>query len=1339
LAGDIIDIGDPAEVAKKLPQFAILEMLGRGGMGVVYKARQRNLDRIVALKILPPVDALSPDFVARFTREARALAKLNHPNIVNVHDFGETGGLYYIIMEYVDGMNLRELLQTRRLAPAEALAIVPKICDALEYAHEEGLVHRDIKPENLLIDKKGRVKIADFGLAKLLRREPLDMTLTLSGMALGTLRYMAPEQMDKPESVDHRADLYSLGVVIYEMLTGEVPVGRFELPSQKAQVDVRLDEIVLHALEKEPARRYQHASEVRDDVEKVTSKPHVAPVPPTPPEATSLPKGKEKRINLQIPWGLILSVLVLGVVVAAVYLLTHVDLSVSGFEVVLMVMWLALVATIILVKRDWENRRLPMARKVLLTVLRLICSSCFVIFLNWSATIAADNYLSFTIGAPFPWFVFERAKSIGIITSHVVLWSWSWLILASGCFGHYALGKLKSAWLANNAWAEDVTSGWRLVIPLFKFTVESPSAPIPAAAANKAERKLPRNEIKPGAEEVASEPETAAVPPSAPLSPAEEAVRRARASWFGRRSERFRTLLPPALIFLELVFILGSFAVWPSQWFEWTRTYTPHKHGVSHATSSFAFHPFTLSFLLLLIGLACAFLARWFSRIDNLVRYGCLFRELRKDIQRQAKLKINGCAAVAIFAPILIAVLFEVITSGGLLRVAGDTYLEYQLWPSSKAYEQLLIDLPFYSISENGVEHYRRPNQWDMAIGLKTKDSAEPVTMDIEMPSLRASYLPSWSKDYEQSIVLDLAELTKWMSDPGKLDVKDEKVKKEAAELMALLKRFSRQAPVEFHEYSAAQQELMPDFSFAGSRNWPGKTSSFSSVNGDWIMVIYLGSVVIFLALYFVVAIPIQRAAFALDREVRERGESVLARGPLPRVKFGALPRDIRARTIRRAALAAAGLLLLPAIAALMESAQPKRVKETYYLGFVPQVVFEKADADNGAKGTAPWSSPLLKHFQEVIMTFAFESYERGGETWFVQPHPFHLELTFCRPKNFSDKPGEFHEVIPPGKGVAGGETFSFTVELPGLHANLDYITSFSSVTLDEEELLQWMQNTIGTTTVRPTSPTWNGYTRTIQKPGEKPVTLFITPMSETPELKPLAADLMAFLKNYATSAPTTYGAFMAAATHPPIKTPSLTFRGLNLGPREELTREGVAIIPAFTVAILIFLALLPLLKRSAVRGAMRQGTLDLAPQTPAPAGDAKPGEEKTATEPSLSRLALWGALWAPLFPVILVMSQQINEPSVPPHEVHYVGSFLFGPSWWQILLKLTLLPLGILTPFGTTILGAIAIAKIKRSNGKLYGLRLAAADALLFPLISSAFSPDARRGAQSQARPPGR
>ena len=273
----LIDIADAAEVAKRLPQFEIRQMLGRGGMGVVYQARQIQLDRIVALKILPPSDAASPDFVERFRREARSLARLSHPNIVSVYDFGESNGLYYFVMELVDGLNLRQMILSHRLTAAEALAVVPKICDALQFAHEEGIVHRDIKPENILIDKKGRVKIADFGLAKLLGREETDPRLTVSGATLGTPRYMAPEQMDKPESVDHRADIYSLGVVFYEMLTGELPMGRFAPPSQKVQIDVRLDEIVLHALERDVELRYQHARDMKSEVETVSNTPSPAP------------------------------------------------------------------------------------------------------------------------------------------------------------------------------------------------------------------------------------------------------------------------------------------------------------------------------------------------------------------------------------------------------------------------------------------------------------------------------------------------------------------------------------------------------------------------------------------------------------------------------------------------------------------------------------------------------------------------------------------------------------------------------------------------------------------------------------------------------------------------------------------------------------------------------------------------------------------------------------------------------------------------------------------------------------------------------------------------------
>ncbi len=156
------------------------------------------------------------------------------------------------------------------MSPEQALAIVPQICEALQFAHNEGIVHRDIKPENLLLDKKGRVKITDFGIAKMVGMEPGKQVLTGAKDVVGTPHYMAPEQIEKPATVDHRADIYSLGVVFYEMLTGELPLGKFAPPSQKVQVDVRLDEVVLHALEKEPSRRYQQVSQVKTDVETIS-------------------------------------------------------------------------------------------------------------------------------------------------------------------------------------------------------------------------------------------------------------------------------------------------------------------------------------------------------------------------------------------------------------------------------------------------------------------------------------------------------------------------------------------------------------------------------------------------------------------------------------------------------------------------------------------------------------------------------------------------------------------------------------------------------------------------------------------------------------------------------------------------------------------------------------------------------------------------------------------------------------------------------------------------------------------------------------------------------------
>ena len=305
------------EIAAAFPQLEILEFIGQGGMGFVFKARQPKLDRLVALKILPQSLAADPTFAERFNREAKLLARLNHPGIVTVHDFGVATGwadlpvrpdveaaqqhrpttpLYYLLMEFVDGVNLRQAMQAGRFTPAQALAIVPKICEALQFAHNEGILHRDINPENILLDAKGRVKIADFGIAKLVEGRagsPLPAAespntsgaqgtarptteLTEAGKTLGSPNYMAPEQLEHPGEVDHRADIYSLGVVFYEMLTGELPLGRFAPPSQKSAADPRVDEVVLRALEKERERRQHSAGEVKTQVETIAATPHSA-------------------------------------------------------------------------------------------------------------------------------------------------------------------------------------------------------------------------------------------------------------------------------------------------------------------------------------------------------------------------------------------------------------------------------------------------------------------------------------------------------------------------------------------------------------------------------------------------------------------------------------------------------------------------------------------------------------------------------------------------------------------------------------------------------------------------------------------------------------------------------------------------------------------------------------------------------------------------------------------------------------------------------------------------------------------------------------------------------
>ncbi len=268
----------PEELDGKLPGYRITGVLGRGGMGAVYRATQTSLYRTVAIKILIPGLGKDPHFEARFQREARSMARLNHPNIVQVHDFGHAeGDLRFLVMEYVEGIDLRRHLQRGGLDLDEVCRIVCEICDALQYAHGRGLVHRDLKPANIFVTDEGRIKIGDFGLAKL-GEDALDASggsgadLTLSGMSMGTPHYMAPEQQDELKRADRRSDIFSLGVIFYELLTGVLPRGALKPPSSyRKGLGRRMDGIVFRAIDPDPEHRPQTATDLKSEVQSALS------------------------------------------------------------------------------------------------------------------------------------------------------------------------------------------------------------------------------------------------------------------------------------------------------------------------------------------------------------------------------------------------------------------------------------------------------------------------------------------------------------------------------------------------------------------------------------------------------------------------------------------------------------------------------------------------------------------------------------------------------------------------------------------------------------------------------------------------------------------------------------------------------------------------------------------------------------------------------------------------------------------------------------------------------------------------------------------------------------
>ncbi len=256
------------ELDALIPGYKFLEFIERGGMGAVYKAVQKSLNRTVAVKLLPQVHRNKESFAERFKREAHALAQLNHPHIIAVHDFGETpDGQMYYAMEFVSGMDLQHLLKRAPPEPRQILKIITQVCEALQFAHEHGIVHRDIKPANILVDERGNVKVADFGLAKVMGQQGVDYTAT--GMAIGTPDYIAPEALEQSRHIDHRADIYSLGVMIYELFTGHVPKGVWEPPSIRSGADKGIDAVVSKAMQNNPEKRYQHVRDMTQVLEKL--------------------------------------------------------------------------------------------------------------------------------------------------------------------------------------------------------------------------------------------------------------------------------------------------------------------------------------------------------------------------------------------------------------------------------------------------------------------------------------------------------------------------------------------------------------------------------------------------------------------------------------------------------------------------------------------------------------------------------------------------------------------------------------------------------------------------------------------------------------------------------------------------------------------------------------------------------------------------------------------------------------------------------------------------------------------------------------------------------------
>lgn len=301
------------EIPRRIGPYEIQETIGRGGMAAVYRAYQPSLDRVVAIKVISAHLASEPEFMERFRQEARAIARLSHPNILIVHDFGEENGVPYLVMELVDGPTLADLIE-KEIALEEIPPLAIQVASGLDYAHSRGIVHRDIKPQNVLLTSEGRAVLADFGLARMMENA---QRLTMSGGIVGTPEYMSPEQA-AGRATDHRTDIYALGVILYEMAAGsrpftaETPLGVLmkhlqepvpPLRQYRPELPLALEAVMATALAKKPEERYQSAGELvrayqeacRSPDASVSTAPTGAPKATTPPPPT---RGEPPAIDI---------------------------------------------------------------------------------------------------------------------------------------------------------------------------------------------------------------------------------------------------------------------------------------------------------------------------------------------------------------------------------------------------------------------------------------------------------------------------------------------------------------------------------------------------------------------------------------------------------------------------------------------------------------------------------------------------------------------------------------------------------------------------------------------------------------------------------------------------------------------------------------------------------------------------------------------------------------------------------------------------------------------------------------------------------------------------------